>query len=277
MNSSPSAPDPEPESEPEPDRATTGPTEQDPDDPPQDADRSGALIIVACIAAAVLLAGAGGVVLAMPSQGSNDARSTAATDPGSAVAVAPIVDSASPSHAAGPATPALAPSPRRSVPATAEAHQSRTPEPATTSAPAPSPGFGPLVAGTYTIDRTLARTSSPALTLTLTQVTVAAGGVVTVDVTYHNTGSSALILSCGGVNDATVNLLARSDGKTYRATRSFCSDNPNAVFALSASGSGGSSCRSYAVFTGVTGQNSEFTFTWQSGQSVTGVVPGVVL
>jgi hypothetical protein len=274
MNS-PSAPDPEPE------RATAGAAEQDPDDPPQDADRNSALIVVACIAAAVLLAGAGGVVLALPSQGSNDARNAAATDPGPVVAVAPIVDSASPSHAAGPATPAPAPSPGKSVPASAPARPSRTPAPATPSAaapaPAPSPGFGPLVAGTYTIDRILARTSSPALTVTLTQVTVAAGGAVTVDVTYHNTGSSALVLSCGGVNDATVNLLARSDGKTYRATRSFCSDHPSDVFVLSASGASGSSRQSYAVFAGVTGQNSDFTFTWQSGQSVTGVVPGVVL
>lgn len=245
------------------------------DEQSQDTDRRGSLVVVACIAVAVVLAGAGATVLSLQSHGPDRARGAQIADAGEPTAVsAPPATSAAAAPSPSPsltrsASPSASPSP---APPTAKAASA----PAGPSAPLPSLGLGALTVGTYTLNRTITATSS--LTLTLTLITVAPGGTVTIDVSYHNSTASPLTLSCGGALDsAAVNVLTRSDGKTYKATHSYCSDNPGAAFVLAADRSAQSTSQSYAVFDGVTGQNDEFVFTWQSGQSLTGTVRGIIL
>lgn len=254
---------------PRPAVAPQGMTEQADDEPPQPAgDIRRALIVGAGTVAALVVAGVSGTALVLQSHGSNTGKSLGA------VGVSPVDVRPSMSASASPViTPSPSPSPSPSASPTPPASPSPSTSAARPSGPVPSQGFGPLATGTYTIDHTITTTSN--LVLTLTQITVASGGTVTVDVSYHNTTSSPIALACGGALDsAAVNLLTRSDGKQYKATRSYCSDNPKAnLFELTASGTS----QSYAIFTGVTGQNNDFEFTWQSGQSITGTVSGIIL
>lgn len=254
---------------PRPAAIAQGMTEQVDDEPSQTGgDRRKALMVGACTVAALLVAAGIGAVLVLQSHGPDSAKRLGA--------VGVTVDS----QPSAPASPSASPSPSPSPSPSSTPPPASPPSPSTAAAqppgPPPSPGLGPLTTGTYTINRTIVTTSN--LVLTLTQITVAPGGTVTVDVSYHNTSSSPLGLSCGGALDsAAVNILTRSDGKAYQATHSYCSDNPNANFTLAANGSSRSTSQSYAVFTGVIGQNDAFEFTWQSGQNITGSVRDIIL
>jgi hypothetical protein len=192
-----------------------------------------------------------------------------------APALSPAASAGSRSASASPsASPSRSPSPSASATHQGSVTPATTGAAATSSAAVPPPppaGPLPLTAGTHTVNRVFYQSGS--LVLALTTVNVASSGRVTANVVYFNGGSSTILLGCSTVTNPAVNLLTRADGAVYRATNSFCSDNPQASFNLAP----GQARDSYAVFDGVTGQNDAFTFTWQSGLSITGTLGGIVL
>jgi hypothetical protein len=148
-----------------------------------------------------------------------------------------------------------------------------TPASATTAATATSATTAgtDLTAGNYPINKQLYADAT--MTITLASIQVSAGGAVTATVEYRNTGILPVALQCDTVPTASVDTLTRTDGTVFKATHSYCSDHPGTVSALLAGGTSAS----YATFAGVSGRNGPFTFSWQTGQSMSGTVSGIVL
>lgn len=134
--------------------------------------------------------------------------------------------------------------------------------------PSPSPSPTPV-----TVDVSKQLYAADGLKLTLTSIVADPDGQITVNVTYQNTTSSAAGLVCAGDTDPSVDTLTPAKGSAIGATHSYCSDHPTAPLTLAAGGT----LNSYAIFVGVDAAAGPFSFTWQSGGSITGTIAGLTL
>jgi hypothetical protein len=122
-----------------------------------------------------------------------------------------------------------------------------------------------------TVERTLYHNRS--LTVTLTTMTITRDHEVTAQVSYQNTGSSALTLSCSGVTDPAIDTLTSADGTLIPASHTYCSDHAAATIDLPPGGA----LPSYAVFAGVQASSGPFTLTWQKNAELSGAVSEITL
>jgi hypothetical protein len=224
-----------------------------------------------------------GVVALAVSAGSTGGGPVASTPTPGGQALLPLPASTGPVSpstvlSASPDTVPATASASRSAGATASSRSGHASATAGNSAPASkaasspaAPSFPALNTGTYTVDRTLHSDSE--LLLTLTTLQVSSGGRIVADVTYENVSSSNVDVSCGSTSDPAVNTLTRSDGTVFKANDDYCVDHPNLVIVIEP----GAVLTSYADFSGVTGQGSSFSFSWQSGQSPSGTASQLTL
>lgn len=204
-----------------------------------------------------------GATVARVSSGGTTATSPAA--PLIVLSPLPSAPGASSSTAAPPTTTA-AHTTTAAAPAAAPSTTGVAAAPAATT-----PADPPLTAGVYSFNRQIY--SGSGLLVVLTTVTVDANGPVTAVVVYRNTTTSTTLLSCQSVGDPGIDRLTRDDGAVSAASESYCSLNPSALITLTA----GQTFTSFASFSGVAGQGSSFTLTWQAGENVTGTVAGLTL
>jgi serine/threonine protein kinase len=90
-------------------------------------------------------------------------------------------------------------------------------------------------------------------------------GMLIANVTYLNQGS-AEEPSCAGYSDPGIDTLSIGDGPPIPAVQTFCSQNPDAQWAVPSGGS----FRSYAKFPVSAEPDHSFTLTWQEGMPVSG-------
>jgi len=128
------------------------------------------------------------------------------------------------------------------------------------SSVAPTPGrFKP---GTYAENDVIYQGLGWLVTLTSIQVD---NGMLIADVTYLNQGS-AEEPSCVGYSDPGIDTLSIGDGPPIPAVQTFCSQNPDAQWAVPSGGS----FHSYAKFPVSAEPDHSFTLTWQEGMPVSG-------
>ncbi|MDR2984774.1 MAG: hypothetical protein LBV34_08030 [Nocardiopsaceae bacterium] len=121
--------------------------------------------------------------------------------------------------------------------------------------------------GKHVLNRQIANNGS--LTVNLTTITVRQN-VMTVDVVYHNTTSTTQALACAGYTDPSIVTVQLANGTVLHAQTTYCSDNPDALFAVGP----GDVHRSYATFT-LTGTFPQpFSFDWPYG-ALAGSVDGL--
>lgn len=130
---------------------------------------------------------------------------------------------------------------------------------AVTYALASSSGGAQLTPGRYSLDRQIS--SSHHVVLTLTGAQVAGNGTATLFVTYTNTGTSAVALTCGGYSARTAAAVVLSDGQIIYSQATYCSEHPGKVETVPP----GRSIVSYAVFADASGLVHPFTFYWSAG------------
>jgi hypothetical protein len=131
-----------------------------------------------------------------------------------------------------------------------------------------SPPAAPAApAGTHAVNRKIFNDGS--LLVTLTNIRVR-GSRMRVDVAYRNTTSASHALACAGYEDPSIVTVSLANGRVLRATNTYCSDHPSAIFILDP----GTVHVSYAIFTVTDSFAQPFSFHWPYG-AVSGSVSGI--
>lgn len=138
-------------------------------------------------------------------------------------------------------------------------------------------GFGYARAGQalptpaiYPVQRQIARVGSVALSLT--GVEVFQNGNAVFALTYLNTGSRAVSLTCAREADPGAATIELGDGRARHSEATFCSAHPGSTQVIGT----GRSVISYAQFADARGLDRPFTFGWHLGR-FSGNLPGLRL